>query len=194
MNIKSYHVEHIPFQSHLFQVTNPNFLTNAKTMSRILSQLKAMLSYHSRIIIIRLDLHPAFFTEDNKQISDFTKRINAWIKNKYTVTRVGYVWVREKHDSDKQHYHFAWILDQHKVKHPHNIMVRAGELWDYITDGTHHKPKNCYHIVKRNEYNEKTGHAIARLSYLAKDKGKGYTKKSYKNYSTSRIKPNEEML
>lgn len=189
---KTYYNEYIPFQGHVFKVTKPAYLTDKLIMDKILSQLNAMLSYHSRIIIIRIDLHPAFPTSDNKIFSSCLKRINQWIKHKYQLTRIGYAWVREKETSDKQHYHLAWMLDQHKVKHSHHIMSHAGELWDYVTDGTHHKPKSCYHIVHRDTYDQIMGKAIGRLSYLAKDKGKGKIAEGVKNYSTSRIEQKEK--
>lgn len=188
MNNKLYYIEYIPFQGHVFKVTKPAYLTDKHIMDKILFQLGAMLSHHSRVIVIRIDLHPAFLTENNKTFSDCLNRINQWIRREYRLTRIGYAWVREQETSDKQHYHLAWMLDHHKVKHSHHIMTKAGELWDYVTDGTHHKPPHCYHIVKRNTYDEEMANAIARLSYLAKDKGKGKIIQGVKNYSTSRIK------
>ena len=85
-----------------------------------------------------------------------------------------------------QHYHYALILDGHKVKNPSAILDKVRDIWQYM-DGSDWRPKDCYYNVKRGDV-ESLQDAIWRVSYLAKGRGKGYKPAQTKNYGTSRIR------
>jgi hypothetical protein len=89
----------------------------------------------------------------------------------------------------KQHYHYALIIDGHKVNFPYEVTNKVKELWLQL-DGSEYFPHNCYYNVKRDDY-ESIQDAIWRISYLAKARGKGYKPDQVKNYGTSRIKVND---
>lgn len=185
--MKSYYINAIEFEGHGYN-NQESFKTDAIAMDRILKQLSAMLSYHSRVLVIRIDLHPANYTENNHLLSLFIKTMKKWLKTNYRFTHIGYVWCREQHTSQKQHYHFAWILDAHKINYPSKVNDKSKQLWEKLTAGFCYIPENCFYKIEREQYqSESMIGTIARLSYLAKDRGKSATHKKANNYGGSRL-------
>jgi hypothetical protein len=152
----------------------------------MINQIDAMLSHHSKIHIIRFDLRVYEYTENNAIITVFNRRLHKWLKRKYNLKRIGFMWCRELETAKQQHYHYALIIDGHKVNYPHELTNKVKEIWRQL-DGSEYFPKNCYYNVKRNDY-DTIQTAIWRISYLAKARGKGYKPEQTKNHSTSRIK------
>jgi hypothetical protein len=152
----------------------------------MINQVDAMLSHHSKIHIIRFDLRVYEYTENNGIITAFNRRLHKWLKRKYNLKRVGFVWCRELETAKQQHYHYALMIDGHKVNYPIEVNSKVKELWRQL-DGSEYFPNNCYYNVKRDNY-ETIQSAIWRISYLAKARGKGYKPDQTKNYGTSRIK------
>lgn len=153
----------------------------------MINQVDAMLSQHSKIHLIRFDLRMYQFTDNNKIISIFNRRFHKWLKRKYKLNRIGFIWCRELETAKQQHYHYALMIDGHKVRHPIEILAKAKEIWDINLNGSEFTPKNCYYNLERNNY-ESIQKAIWRISYLAKARGKGYKPPQTKNYGTSRVK------
>lgn len=173
---------------------NNTWLVNARKSGiytemakRMIGQIDAMLTHHSKIHIVRFDLHQPDYTPDNSRISLFNRYLHNRLKTRYKLARIGFVWVREQERAKQQHYHYALILDGHKINHPQQVLDLASELWAFL-DGHVWKPKNCYYNLQRNDLTQLQA-AIWRISYLAKGRGKGYRPEQTKNYSTSRIKP-----
>ena len=152
----------------------------------MIGQVDAMLSHHSKIHIIRFDLRVYEYTENNEKMTTFNRRLHKWLKRKYNLKRIGFMWCRELETAKKQHYHYALMVDGHKVNFPNEITNKVKELWRQL-DGSEYFPDNCYYNVKRDDY-ESIQNAIWRISYLAKARGKGYKPEQTKNYGTSRIK------
>lgn len=96
------------------------------------------------------------------------------------------MWCRELETAKLQHYHYALIIDGHKVNYPIEINAKVKEIWRQL-DGSEYFPNNCYYNIKRSDY-KSIQDAIWRISYLAKARGKGYKPDKTKNYGTSRIK------
>ncbi|MCG7650991.1 inovirus-type Gp2 protein [Alteromonas sp. MmMcT2-5] len=159
-------------------------------LKQVVGQVESMLSYHSKLIVIRFDLKVWEFTLDNKDITTFNRRLFKWLKSRYELKRIGFVWCREIEKAKKQHYHYALILDGHKVRHSELIINKAKSIWEQFQRHLY-VPKNCYHPIKRNDFSSIQG-AIYRLSYLAKARGKGYKPAQTKNYGTSRIEHNDK--
>lgn len=152
----------------------------------MINQVDAMLSHHSKIHIIRFDLRVYEYTENNGIITAFNRRLHKWLKRKYNLKRVGFMWCRELETAKQQHYHYALIIDGHKVNYSLEVNNKVKELWRQL-DGSEYFPKNGYYNVKRYDY-DSIQDAIWRISYLAKARGKGYKPDQTKNYGTSRIK------
>ena len=158
-----------------------------KLMRAILGQVEAMLSNHSRVMLIRFDLRMESYTPDNKIITVFNRRLFKWIKAQYGVSRIGFIWCRELERAKRQHYHYALMIDGAKVNYPNSITKKVIQIWSELS-GSAYVPKNCYYTLKRDCL-ESQQEAIYRISYLAKARGKGYKDAQAKNYGASRIKP-----
>jgi hypothetical protein len=155
----------------------------------MINQVDAMLSYHSKVHIIRFDLRILDFTNTNEIMTVFNRRLHKWLKRKYDLKRIGFIWCRELETAKQQHYHYALMVDGHKINYPYEITNKVKELWRQL-DGSEYFPKNCYYNVKRDDY-QTIQSAIWRISYLAKARGKGYKPDQTKNYGTSRIRPSK---
>ena len=152
----------------------------------MIRQVDAMLSHHSKIHIIRFDLRLYDYTENNEIVTAFNRRLHKWLKRKYNLKRLGFIWCRELETAKQQHYHYALMVDGHKVNYPHEITNKVKTLWRQL-GGSEYFPEKCYYNTKRNDY-ETIQAAIWRISYLAKARGKGYKPDQTKNYGTSRVK------
>ncbi|MDZ7923045.1 MAG: inovirus-type Gp2 protein [Marinagarivorans sp.] len=158
-------------------------------MRAILGQLFAMLSHHNKVLVFRFDLSTPNYTNTNKEITDFLRRLSGRIKSHYKCERIGHAWVREQEKAKSQHYHFALILDGNKIQTVNLLWTWVKTCWEF-TEGRAWRPKKPYYRLDRHDPT-KTAEAVYRLSYLAKGRGKGYKPDQTKNYSTSRIKRKE---
>ena len=176
----------ITLNGHTWWVNSQGSGLISHTLKAMIGQVDAMLSHHSKIHIIRFDLRVYEYTENNGIITAFNRRLHKWLKRKYNLKRVGFMWCRELETAKQQHYHYALIIDGHKVNYSLEVNNKVKELWRQL-DGSEYFPKNGYYNVKRYDY-DSIQDAIWRISYLAKARGKGYKPDQTKNYGTSRIK------
>jgi len=167
---------------------SPKYGCYVEILERMKQQIDAMLSYHSRVIMVRVDLHIEDYQPDNTVVSSFLRTLRKRLLSKYGLKRLGFVWVREKERAKSQHYHLALFIDACKVQRPHNIISKVETLWQSRSHPKPFTPKNCYYIIKRDEP-ETLIKPFQRLSYFAKVRGKGYKNKTANDFSTSRIKP-----
>ena len=162
-------------------------------LQRTMEQLDAMLSYYSSVLVIRTDIRLQFFTATNELMSKIMRKILKRLKSgRFNQNLVGYVWCREQHTSDAQHYHLILMLNGHKNRHPHNIIKLIEEIcewWDRDFSKPY-TPKNCYQVVRRGDQDAKQIFFV-RASYLAKVKTKGNRPLMTNDYSSSRIKPKQ---
>ena len=158
-----------------------------EVLSRVDEQLKAMLSYHCKVLVLRLDLHMNDYTPDNSLVSRFVRKLKKKLIAKYALKRVGHVWAREREKAKCQHYHLVLMIDANKVRHPSKIIVLCESIWVGWEQPKPYTPKNCYSVLKRGD-KVKYDEVFRRISYLAKERGKGYKAKTANDYSTSRIK------
>lgn len=156
------------------------------SIKSMINQVDAMLSYHSKIHLIRFDLRIYEHTDDNKLISIFNRRFHRWLKRNYNLKRIGFIWCRELETAKQQHYHYALMVDGHKINYPFEIINKIREIWQQL-DGSEYFPDNCYYNIQRASHDSIQA-AIWRISYIAKARGKGYKPEQTKNYGTSRIK------
>jgi len=156
----------------------------------MINQVDALLSHHSKVLAIRFDLHIYQQTKDNKIITVFNRRLFKWLKRKYNLKRIGFIWCRELETAKQQHYHYVLMVNGHQVRHPVEILLKVKEIWEqHLNHSLEYTPKNCYYNIKRDGFDSIQA-AIWRISYLAKARGKGYKPDQTKNYGTSRIKHN----
>jgi hypothetical protein len=156
---------------------------------RIIEQVLAMQSHHSKLLAYRFDLHLEYSTDNNEIITRFLEKFKYQVGQTYGVKRVGYVWVREKERAKQQHYHFVVLLDGHKVNYWSSLFRIVENAWRDVGGGTVHGVKTV--LLGRGDI-KKLQEVIYWLSYLAKARGKGYKAEQAKNYGASRIPPKDE--
>jgi hypothetical protein len=178
--------------NRILPINNPAQLKSYKEiLERISEQMTAMLSHHSQIMSLRLDLHTHSYTERNKEVSRLMEKIKRHLRSKYSMTRSGYVWVREIESAQSQHYHLLLLLNADKIRHPGKLIKWIEDRWTAWGNPKPYTPQNCYSIINRkndSEFNK----AFYRASYLAKERGKGHKQKSTNDFSASRIKAKEK--
>lgn len=157
-------------------------------LERTKDQLDAMLSHHSRVIVIRFDLHVNHYEDKNSLLSKFIRKLRKRLNNRYDLKRVGFVWVREIEKAKKQHYHLAIMLNANKVNHPAEVYSLIDEIWMGWNQPKPYRPEHGYYNLTRTDKDTYQA-AFIRLSYLAKQRGKGYKAKQANDFSTSRLKP-----
>ena len=160
-------------------------------------QLDAMLSYHGDVFVMYFIVQLPDYTADNTPISKLTrslrkrleskpaKRSSRQSKKRYQFSRTGFVWVREQERATAQHYHVALMLDGKQVQHPKYIFQ------DYLkpaADRLGLKISLCGQSgrVKRHD-EELYGVCLKRISYSAKERGKGARKKTAKDFGSSHL-------
>ena len=156
-----------------------------KQMKGIIQQLNVMTVNYSRVLVVRFDLHLYEFSDDNKLLSKFIKLLTTRIKKEYQFNDIGSVWCRELAREPQQHYHIALFLEGRKIRTPNNLYQKIKNTWLDIGGRSYHMAG--YHMVNRNDWQSKA-EAIYHLSYLAKERGKGYRPPQTKDYGSSRLK------
>jgi len=165
---------------------------NYQILDKAIEQLDIMLCKYSRVLATLLNFHVNKYSKNNKVLSDFNKKVIRIVKQKYGKT-LSYIWVREISNSIKQHYHFAYFLNGHKIKHPDLFNDLLMSIWKEEFSGHSSIPKYCFFFIDRNKENylDTIWGCIYRVSYLAKNFSKEYQNKQTKNYQTSRLKYHE---
>lgn len=158
------------------------------TIKAMINQIDAMLSHHSKVILIRFDLRLYEYTENNGIMTTFNRKLHKRLKRKYNFKHIGFMWCRELETSKNQHYHYALMIDGHKVDLPYGIIAKIEEILQDL-DCSVFFPTMCFYRMKRDDH-QSIQDAIWRISYIAKSRGKGYKPSQTKNHGTSRIKLN----
>lgn len=153
-------------------------------------QVGAMLSHHCKVLVFRLDLHVYEPSDNNMVISTFIRQYRQRLKRSLELNRLGFLWCRERHKSDKQHYHVTFMVDGNKHQHPSLLIDIAKMYWDERDTGTIYTPKQCYQLLRRGD-EEAYQRVFEHLSYLAKVFSKGSKAAATNDYEGSRVKLKE---
>ncbi|WP_067866809.1 YagK/YfjJ domain-containing protein [Neptuniibacter marinus] len=156
-------------------------------LDKSVGQIDAMLTYHCKLLIFRLDFHVFETSENSELISSFIHRLRSWL-NRKGHKRLGYIWCREQDKSHLPHYHCVFIVDGNKNRHPLRLIQQIEHYWQGWEYGSVYTPKNCYYLLKRGD-DARYQDVFLRVSYLAKVATKGNGSNTANDYSTSRIKP-----
>ena len=175
------------YQGVLFPIQDLAFDVDKRIMDCMIDQLFAMLSLHSRLILIRFDLHLYEAPNDNQLISRFFKQVNQSLKTRYSSQSASF-WVREQAPQNpNSHYHCYVILNGRKAKNSFGIKPFI-ERAQYLTANvSYYFPDNSDYVINRSDINSLLA-AIYRISYLAKLDTKESTPKSARRYGQNRIK------
>lgn len=163
-------------------------------MERFKRELDHMIDYHNKVFMFRFDVRLYEYTPDNKVLTKLIKAFVAWVKRRYDMKRVGYIWVRELERSKHQHYHVAVMLDGNKVRTTKALLEQLDHLTS-IQNMSIGYCKNPSYMIKRQDIIDGNytiyDDAFRRVSYFAKERGKNYKGDSANNYQTSRIRPKQ---
>lgn len=159
-------------------------------LKRVYEQMRNMLMHHSRIMVLRIDLHLSDPVENSDLVSKFMSRVKKKLKSKYGLRRVGHIWVREIEEASCPHYHVALMLDANRVYSALAVYWICYEVWRDLGQPKPYLPKNSFYVVKRGD-NDSFDAAFRRLSYLAKREGKRRRPPAANDYSASRVSSRE---
>jgi len=161
-------------------------------LPKIKRELDAMLSHHRKVFVFRIDIRIERYTADNEVMTKFLRSFIPWLKRRYNLKRVGYVWCREVETSKKQHYHLVFMVDGTAVKTMKTITDKAIEIAS-IQDLSPWIPKSPSYLIERKRLDEgdysKYKEAFRRASYIAKERGKKVKGTSVNSFQTSRVEP-----
>lgn len=160
-------------------------------------QMSAMLSHHSKVLMVRLDVHVHERTADNKIMSDFVERMKRWASIKYKKNiRTGHVWCRELSSDKGLHYHLVLLFNGNAVESHYHVLKKAQQIAEHhahrgYRNVPHFDDDPMHMMIKRGDevsYNK----AFRWASYLAKTRTKDskYRSDKGKNYSKSKIEHN----
>jgi len=171
-------------------------------LDRIHAQLTNIQQYHSRITVVRIDLHFPWDHKtnhklENELVSRFIKTCKAdlgslaWGKHK----RFIHGWVQEVGETQKSHYHlFLGFQTLQRLLgtisgNGHTGMWKLFEdRWRELTGGTVHFVKNP-HFLERND-KQKFADCFYHLSYLAKIRDKHFgTGETHRRFGFSKLPP-----
>ncbi len=170
-------------------------------MGRIIDQVEALLSWYSRVTVIRIDCH---FTKgwkidrklENDLMSDFTKMLKSKLRTKEWLGHDKLIsgWVYEVGSKERRgHYHFFMGFEA--------LYLRLGGFEGGVYTGIWGLIKDCWnrvvgghvqvagsHTVNRSNVSQIHG-CVKHLSYLAKKRDKQFGSGcTAKNYALSRLK------
>lgn len=169
-------------------------------LKRIYDQLTNLQEYHSRITIVRIDLHfPLNHKTDNKLenqlISRFIKLCKSdlgslsWGQHK----RFIHGWVKEVGEVEKSHYHLFFgfqtlqrLLGKISGDGHTGMWKLFEDRWSELTGGTVHFVKNP-HFLQRDD-KQKFTDCFYHLSYLAKIRDKRFgTGETHRRFGFSKL-------
>ena len=187
---KAVYATHFKHNDEWLEVNaNENMGFYPRMMQAFIKQLDIAYSIHKRLLVVRFDLHQKdHYTEDSKMITGFFERAKRKLETHYNgLHAIGHIWVREQEKAKAQHYHCVLILDYDLVCNPKVTGDKVRETWGSLREG------NTVHMVsgshKVNDIATRAN-AIYHISYMAKERGKGYRPPQSKDYGTSRLKVN----
>lgn len=157
-----------------------------------INQLNIAYEKWGRVMVYFFGLHQSEATDNSKAVSNFIdKRLKYHLAKQYGINEVGFLWVRENETSKNQHYHMALFLDGDKIQHSRKLAVLLKTLWVAKKGQTINYVENSFYYITQAEQISLEDGPINRLSYLAKERGKGYRPSQSKDYGASRLKPNQ---
>ena len=158
-------------------------------MRKAIEQLNIAQEKWSRVLVIRFDLHQAHYRKDNTKVSNFIDNFKRRLQRQYGFNDIGYLWVREHERAKAQHYHCVIYLDGNKIRHSSKVLRIVKATWE--GEGRRRIEGNHVPVIKNPFYfvdNDTTKQeAVWRISYLCKERGKGYHGNYVNDYSTSRM-------
>jgi len=153
-------------------------------------QLEAMQSHHRDVFVVYFLIQCPSYTSANAPISRFMKSLGKRIltsagrrtKKRYQFRRYGYLWVREKETAAAQHYHVALMLDGKQIQNSIYLLQEYLQPAAESAEVTVSVCEGLDRVVRGDE--DSYGACLKRVSYSAKERGKGARKAKAKDFSS----------
>jgi hypothetical protein len=174
------------YKNHCYQIYKPKQGGhNIRGLKRMFNLIEVILSYYSRALVARIDLHPTYFSSDNKIMSKFLKSYIPKLEKQYKC-KVIYFCAREQNTSHKQHYHLALMLSGHMIQHSEKLLTQLKSAWEECNAGTATFVERPFYIMYRGD-KPSIVPVIYRLSYLTKEYTKELNRPAH-DYLCNKIK------
>ena len=175
------------YQNNIYEInTRKNSGCFTSILKAGIARLNHCLKYYKRIFVYFFGLHSKHEMNNSSHITRFFDRLKLRVRDKYACD-LYYLWVREQHKADTQHYHLMIILDGDKIRHPKGLVELLRAVWE----GGKNQGMNTINLVEKPYYMIKDqstlGEAVYRMSYMAKERGKGNRPPQAKDYGASRL-------
>lgn len=168
----------------------------------MLNQIEVLLTHHSRIQLLRFDLHLPVMelmtaSAGNLVVSNFFKQVKqdlasaSWSSQKNVIQG----WAIEVGKSDNAHYHcYIGVASTVRLGAFYNDTLTGlwkllYNRWEQLSGGSVRPSDTSHHVINRNNHKELST-AFFHLSYLCKVRSKDFgSGEPHKRYSNSRLKP-----
>ena len=150
-------------------------------LREIIQRIVEAVAHYRRVLFVRLDLSMGEGAATSERLSAFLKLASRYVRREYQ-TRLEYVWCRELEAAKHQHYHLALLIDGDKLRHPARLYEELAEIWQR-KGGRLSIPENGYLMTDDHNITE----AVYRVSYLTKERGKGYRPDGARDFGYSRL-------
>ncbi|MFM5013649.1 inovirus-type Gp2 protein [Aeromonas veronii] len=152
-----------------------------KPLSEMIRRIVEAVARYRRVLFVRLDLSMGEGEATSKRLSVFLKQAGRHVMREHG-TRLEYVWCREQEKAKRQHYHLALLIDGDKLRHPARLYKELAEIWQR-KGGRLSIPENGYLMTDSHNIAE----AVYRVSYLTKERGKGYRPDGVRDFGYSHL-------
>lgn len=179
---------------------NNNLPVKENILTKATELLETYTQKHSKALVIRFDVRYPEGYKTTGRNHDIVK-LAARMIQKYK--RLGldphYIWTREQETSKNPHYHFCLLLNGHKTQQWYYYVLDIETLWSLILNND---TTGCINFCNKDKYGKKQENGIIldrakpefktkfnrvhhHISYLAKEKGKGYPKDGIRDFGMS---------
>lgn len=154
------------------------------------SRLDAMLCCVGDVFVVHFVVQLPAYTADNTVMSRYMKSLKRRLltkpgrksRKRYMFTELGHLWVREKETGPAQHYHVTLMLNGKLIKHPKYLLQEylrpaADQLGIKVSLCSGHN-----RVITGDD--ESYGVCLKRVSYNAKERGKGIRKDKAKDFDS----------
>lgn len=172
-------------------MANQHVTINPKIMGAIYSRIVYCANIYGRCLVVPFGLnYPVGYEApaDNRHIIRFLDLFIKYMNRNNLTTH--YVWVREQHNSNNQHYHCIFILDGNRIYYTNKIMKEATRLWSNAIGANNSVYHNWEHWrinASNMAYDPTFADCIYALSYYAKNNSKYMAPARTRNFDASRL-------
>ena len=185
------HVTHQPiyrYQGIAYPInTTPTSGCFTEPLREMIERIVGAVERYKRVLFVRCDLSMGEYEPTNERLSAFLKQARRYVRREYGAS-LEYAWCREQESANRQHYHLALLIDGDKLRHPARLYEALAEIWQR-KGGRLSKPENGYLMTDSHNIAD----AVYRVSYLAKERGKGDRPDGMRDFGYSRkAKPKKQ--